>query len=72
MPLIRNKKERDEYLRTQNRFYIAGWFASELSEPPQAFTGSNKVFQKYYDDYLRGYGDELANAESLGASSCGC
>jgi len=59
------KVKRESYLRTKNRFYIAGWVASELCDTPQAYTGSNEKFQGYYDDYLSGYSDELANSAAM-------
>jgi len=65
MTLVKNKTERDTFLRSKNRFFIAGWVASECNEPPQAFTGNNIKFQEYYENYLDGYRCELSNSEAL-------
>ena len=32
------KNKRDEFLRTKNRFYQAGWLDAERNEPAQAST----------------------------------
>lgn len=68
--VIADKQERDTFLRTKNRFYIAGWVANEGSESPQVLPESCKgdlVVVKQYADYLDGYGDSLANGECLTA-----
>jgi len=63
--MIINADNKDAYLRAKSRFYRAGWFASEYGENPQEFTGDNPKFKEYYEDYIRGYGDEVANSASL-------
>jgi hypothetical protein len=68
--VIASKESRDTYLRTKNRFYIAGWVANECSENPQVLPESMKgdpVGEKQFEDYLSGYGDSLANGECLTA-----
>jgi len=68
--VIADKQERDTFLRTKNRFYIAGWVANECSENPQVLPESMKgdpVGEKQFEDYLSGYGDSLANGECLTA-----
>ena len=68
--VIADKQERDTFLRTKNRFYIAGWVANECSENPQVLPESMKgdpVGEKQFEDYLDGYGDSLANGECLTA-----
>ena len=61
---------REEHLRANNRFYIAGWVANECSENPQALPESMKgdpVGEKQHEDYLKGYGDSYAHGECLTA-----
>ena len=68
--VIADKQERDTFLRTKNKFYIAGWVANECSENPQVLPESMKgdpVGEKQFEDYLSGYGDSLANGECLTA-----
>jgi len=70
--MLVTKQNRTDHLRSQNRFYVAGWVASELGEQPQKFTGSNTKFKEYHESYMVGYSDQYANAESLGAQGVGC
>ena len=68
--VIADKQERDTFLRTKNRFYIAGWVANECSENPQVLPESMKgdpVGEKQFEDYLKGYGDSYAHGECLTA-----
>ena len=61
---------REEHLRANNRFYIAGWVANEQCENPQALPESckdNAVIVKQHEDYLKGYGDSFAHGECLTA-----
>ena len=66
--VVSNAQEREQHLRANNRFYIAGWVANECSENPQVLPESMKgdpVGEKQFEDYLSGYGDSLANGECL-------
>ena len=66
--VVSNAQEREQHLRANNRFYIAGWVANECSENPQVLPESMKgdpVGEKQFEDYLSGYGDSYANYESL-------
>lgn len=71
--MLVTEKNREEYLRTKNRFYIAGWVASELSiisdttlkRGAQAYTRANPKYRECYEDYISGYSDQYANAECL-------
>jgi hypothetical protein len=66
--VIASNESRDTYLRTKNRFYVAGWFANANAESPQVLPESCKGdldVVKQYADYLDGYGDSLANGECL-------
>jgi hypothetical protein len=68
--VIASKQEREQHLRANNRFYMAGWVANECSENPQVLPESMKgdpVGEKQFEDYLSGYGDSLANGECLTA-----
>ena len=61
---------REEHLRANNRFYIAGWVANEQCENPQTLPESCKdspVIVKQHEDYLKGYGDSFAHGECLTA-----
>ena len=63
---IVTKTNRDEYLRTKSRFYIAGWLDAERNEPAQAITREQD--ELFYEDYLNGYNQSMENqfsAESV-------
>jgi hypothetical protein len=50
--------------------YIAGWVAHRSNENPQKKPSdydTNPKMKEWYDDYLLGYGDNLANAECISA-----
>ena len=51
---------RDHHLRTHNRFYIAGWVASEFNEKPQE-RPKNYKHTKLYADYMEGYSEQKRN-----------
>ncbi len=53
------KTERDTYLRTKSRFYIAGWLDAERNEPAQASTREQD--EVFYQDYLDGYRQSMEN-----------
>jgi|TARA_R110002074_G_scaffold180371_1_gene344550 hypothetical protein len=66
--MIVTAENREQHLRANSRFYIAGWVANECSENPQVLPESMKgdpVGEKQFEDYLSGYGDSLANGECL-------
>ena len=57
---------REEYLRTKSRFYVAGWVASEGNESMQKKPVHGAMnWETYYADYESGYGDQIANAECI-------
>ena len=61
---------REEHLRANNRFYIAGWVANEQCNTPHKLPESMKgdpVGEKQHEDYLKGYGDSFAHGECLTA-----
>ena len=65
--LIKNKTERDEYLRTKPVFYQRGWYAfvnnDDLAKPPE--NHAYLAERQQYDEYLEGFGDAFANHECL-------
>ena len=68
--MIVTAENREEYFRSQNKFYVAGWVANEQNELPQSLPEScrdNSVVVKQYQDYIAGYGDCVANIECLSA-----
>ena len=70
--LIRTKEQETNHLRGKSRFYIAGWVANRECENPQILPEScksNKVVKKWHKDYLSGYGDSVANGESIHAGN---
>jgi len=56
---IVKRTERDDYLRTKSRFYIAGWLDAERNEPAQASTREQD--ELFYQDYLEGYRQSMEN-----------
>tara|TARA_B100000470_G_C19566446_1_gene291443 strand:+ start:244 stop:462 length:219 start_codon:yes stop_codon:yes gene_type:complete len=65
---------REEYLRTKSRFYVAGWVAAEGNEAMQKKpVHGAKNWEHYYADYETGYGDQIANSEcmSMGGQNVG-
>jgi hypothetical protein len=58
--MVITASNRDQYLRRKNRFYIAGWVASEFGEKPQE-RPKNYKYPKLYADYMEGYGEQLRN-----------
>jgi len=56
---IVKRTERDDYLRTKSRFYIAGWLDAERNEPAQASTTEKD--ELFYQDYLDGYRSSMEN-----------
>ena len=65
---------RESYLRTKSRFYIAGWVAAEGNETPQKKPEHGALnWEHYYADYQTGYGDQIANTEcmSMGGKNVG-
>tara|TARA_B000000477_G_scaffold11692_1_gene9975 strand:- start:3062 stop:3277 length:216 start_codon:yes stop_codon:yes gene_type:complete len=68
--MVVTAENREEYFRSQNKFYVAGWVANEQCELPQSLPEScrdNPVVVKQYEDYIAGYGDCVANIECLSA-----
>ncbi len=68
--MIVTAENREQYFRSQNKFYVAGWVANEQCELPQSLPEScrdNPVIVKQYEDYIAGYGDCVANIECLSA-----
>jgi len=65
------KCERDDYLRTKNRFYQCGWLDAERGEEPQTFKSDNIRHQKLFEDYAAGYVESYANTECVNAG-VGC
>jgi len=71
--LIRTKEEETTHLRSKSKFYVAGWVANRECENPQILPESckgNKVVEKWHEEYLSGYGDSVANGESIHAGNC--
>jgi hypothetical protein len=62
--MIVTKINRDAHLRSESKFYVAGWVASEGGETPQAKTLS-EGFPEYYADYQRGYDECSSNTWKL-------
>jgi hypothetical protein len=65
---------REEYLRTKSRFYVAGWVAAEGNESMQKKPVHGAMnWEHYYADYETGYGDQIANSEcmSMGGQNVG-
>ena len=60
---IVKKTERDTFLRTKNRFYIAGWLDAERNEPAQASTREKD--EEFYQDYLDGYRSSMENSFAI-------
>ena len=68
--MVVTAENREEYFRSQNKFYVAGRVANEQCELPQSLPEScrdNPVIKKQYEDYIAGYGDCVANIECLSA-----
>ena len=68
--MVITSENREAYLRSQSKFYVAGWVANEQCEIPQTLPEScrdNSVIAKQYEDYIAGYGDCVANIECLSA-----
>jgi hypothetical protein len=66
--MVITSENREAYLRSQSKFYVAGWVANEQSENPQTLPESCKndlVLVAAHDDYLTGYGDSVANGECI-------
>tara|TARA_B110001454_G_C12584656_1_gene377571 strand:- start:218 stop:442 length:225 start_codon:yes stop_codon:yes gene_type:complete len=60
--MIITKKDRNTHLRSKNRFYVAGWVASEFEEDAQVLKSTNVKFMKYHEQYMEGYRDESENS----------
>lgn len=60
---IVTKSNRDTYLRTKSRFYIAGWLDAERNEPAQASTREQD--EEFYQDYLEGYRQSMENSFAM-------
>ena len=58
--MVINKANREQHLRRKNKFYVAGWVASEFGEKPQA-RPANYKYPKYYADYMEGYSEQKRN-----------
>ena len=57
---------REEYLRTKSRIYVAGWVAAEGNETMQKKPAHGAYnWETYYKDYESGYGDCVANGECV-------
>ena len=68
--MVVTSENREQHLRSNNRFYVAGWVANEQCDNPQALPESckdNPVIVKQHEDYLAGYSDCFANGECLTA-----
>tara|TARA_B100000953_G_scaffold280253_1_gene256924 strand:- start:373 stop:594 length:222 start_codon:yes stop_codon:yes gene_type:complete len=63
--MIITKKDRNSHLRSKNRFYVAGWVASEFEEDPQVLKSDNVKFMKYHEQYMEGYRDESENSREI-------
>lgn len=62
--MIVTKENRTEFLRTKNKFYIAGWVASEGNEKMQDKPSHGAyMYETYYSDYENGYSEQMANNE---------
>ena len=71
MSLI-TSENRDAYLRTKNKFYVAGWVAAEGQEKPQKKPEHGAFnWETYYESYQDGYGDCVANGECLTNNTSG-
>ena len=56
------KTNRTTFLRSKNRFYIAGWVAAEYNEVMQSSSLVSPKFEMEYIDYAMGYNDSMANS----------
>ena len=68
--MVITSENREAYLRSKSRFYVAGWVANEQCENPQVLPESCKsdlVIVAQHEDYLDGYGESFANGECLTA-----
>ena len=66
--LVTNKAEETAHLRSKSKFYVAGWVANRECEKPQVLPEECKgdiVVERWHEEYLTGYGDSVANGESL-------
>jgi len=63
--MIITKKDRNSHLRSKNRFYVAGWVASEFDEDPQVLKSDNVKFMQYHQQYMEGYRDESDNSMEI-------
>jgi len=73
MSLI-TSEDRDAYLRTKNKFYVAGWVAAEGQEKAGTGMPEPGAFwrrETYYESYQNGYGDCVANGECLANNNSG-
>ena len=73
MSLI-TSEDRDAYLRTKNKFYVAGWVAAEGQEKAGTGMPEPGAFwrrETYYESYQNGYGDCVANDECLANNNSG-
>jgi hypothetical protein len=62
--LIKNKTERDNYLRTKPVFYQRGWYAF-INNDTLSLAPENAADKKAYEEYMEGFGDAFANHECL-------
>ena len=66
--LITTKEQETAHLRSKSKFYVAGWVANRESENPQKLPKAckgDKTVEEWHKEYLTGYGDSVANGESL-------
>tara|TARA_B100000809_G_C14980754_1_gene474440 strand:- start:251 stop:475 length:225 start_codon:yes stop_codon:yes gene_type:complete len=68
--LVTNKKQETAHLRGKSKFYIAGWVANREGEKPQVLPNTHvpPIWEKWHEEYLIGYGDNVANSECLANS----
>ena len=66
--MVVTKTNREEHLRSKDRFYVAGWGASEFGEQPQA-RPENYKYPKLYASYMEGYSVQKRNEHCVSAVS---
>jgi hypothetical protein len=65
------KSNRNEYLSTKDKYYIAGWVDGEQDAIPQVFREtSGSMFDKPAKLYLEGYANAKDNGYATSAEGC--
>ena len=72
---IVTKEQRDDYLRTKNRFYQTGWLDAERNEDPQitaaeANNTEDLMQQQWKREYICGYEESMSNAFTIEGGRC--